>query len=163
MLDDSNLKAADVMTRDVITSFPDSSIRSAAKLLASRKISAVPVIDESGHPIGLISEGDLVKWRDEPDERQERQAGWLNMLADGFELSPDFLNFVRSEREKVQNVMIRPVTSVSETTPLYEFARLLDDKKNKPVLVEKDGQLVGIVSRADLIRALAGRTAPSHR
>lgn len=153
MFDESTLTAADVMTRNLVTVSPDTPVRSVAKILATNNISAVPVVDEYGRPLGLVSEGDLVKWRDEPDARQ---TWWLDMLADGFELSPAFLEYVRSEHGRVRKVMTNPVASVVERTPLREVAQLITDRNIKRVLVLREGRLVGIVSRADLVRAMAG-------
>ena len=152
MLEGSKLTAADVMTRDVVTVFPYTSLRSVAKLLAERKISGVPVVDDDRHVVGIVSENDLLQWSDAPPEQQ---AWWLNMLAEGFELSPDFLDVVQSDREMVRRVMKTDIATVTADTPLAEIAKLISTKGIKRVPVVRDGTLVGIVSRADLVRALA--------
>src|SRR5579864_3636883 len=99
MLEGSRLTARDIMTRDVVTVSPHTSLRYVAKLLAGRHISGVPVVDDDGQVVGIVSENDLLQWSDQPGEKQ---AWWLNMLADGFELSADFLDVIQSEREKVR-------------------------------------------------------------
>jgi CBS domain-containing protein len=152
MLEQSNLTAREVMTRDVITVFPHTSLRYVAKLLIEHHISGVPVVDGDHRVVGMVSEADLLNWSDAPSEKQ---AWWLNMLAEGSELSPDFLDVVRCEREKVRTVMKTDVTTISETTPVAEIARLLVGKSIKRVPVVKDRKLSGIVSRADLVRVLA--------
>ena len=69
MLEGSKLTAADVMTRDVVTVFPYTSLRYVAKLLAERKISGVPVVDDDRHVVGIVSDNDLLQWSDAPPER----------------------------------------------------------------------------------------------
>lgn len=152
MLDGSQLTARDIMTREAITVFPHTSLRYVAKLLAEHHISGVPVVDDQHLLVGIVSEGDLLEWADEPSEKQ---AWWLNMLADGFELAPDFLDVVRSEREKVRTVMKTDVATVAETTPVADIAKLLVAKSIKRVPVVHGRKVVGMVTRADLIRALA--------
>ena len=141
MLEASNLTAREIMTRDVVTVFPHTSLRYVAKLLAEHHISGVPVVDDDHNLIGIVTENDLLQWSDEPSEKQ---AWWLNMLAEGFELAPEFLDIVRSEREKVRTVMKVDVATVAEEMPVADIAKLLIGAK-----------LVGIVTRADLVRALA--------
>ena len=152
MLEGSRLTARDIMTRDVVTVFPHTSLRYVAKLLAGRHISGVPVVDDDGQVVGIVSENDLLQWSDQPGEKQ---AWWLNMLADGFELSADFLDVIQSEREKVRGVMKTDVATVTEDTPATDIAKLIVAKSVKRVPVVRNGKLVGIVSRADLVRALA--------
>jgi CBS-domain-containing membrane protein len=154
MLEGTNLTARDVMTRDVITVFPHTSVRYVAKLLAEHHIGGVPVVDDERHLVGIVSENDLLEWADEPSEKQ---AWWLNMLAEGFELEPAFLDVVRSERDKVRTVMKTDVSTVSETTPVAEIAKILVSRSIKRVPVVHGKAVVGIVTRADLVRALANR------
>ena len=152
MLESSRLTAGDIMTHDVVTVFPHTSLRYVAKLLAEHRISGVPVIDDDRHVVGIVSENDLLQWSDEPGEKQ---AWWLDMLAEGFELAPDFLDVVQSEREKVRRVMKTEITTVAENTTVGEVAKLLVAKSIKRVPVLRDSRLVGIVSRGDLVRVLA--------
>ena len=152
MLKGSAKRARDVMTCDVVTAFPHSSLRYVAKLMARHQISGLPVVDEKNNVLGLVSETDLLTWSDAPGEKQ---AWWLDMLAEGYELAPDFLDVVQAEREKVREIMTTGVVSVDEDTPLADIAKLMVGKSVKRVPVLRDGKLVGIVSRGDLIRALA--------
>jgi CBS domain-containing protein len=152
MLDDSELTAADVMTSDVVTVRPDTSIRYLAKLMAERRVSGVPVIDEPGHLVGMVSEYDLLLWS---DHAPERQAWWLDMLAGDFDLSPDYLDVARGEQQKVRSIMRADPVSISEGTPLREIATLLHDRGVKRLPVVRDGRVVGVVSRGDLVRVLA--------
>jgi CBS domain-containing protein len=152
MLDEAVFTAGDLMTRDVAVVHPETSLLEAVKLMAQRHISGVPVVDGAGSIIGMLSEGDLVRWH---EGYTERQARWLDMLADGFELAPAFLEGIQEQRRKVKSVMSTGVTSVVEDTPAREVASLMYAKNIKRVPVVRDGKLVGIVARSDLIRALA--------
>ena len=152
MLEESSLTAGDIMTRKVTTVFPHTSLRYVAKLLWEHHISGVPVVDDDHHVVGIVSENDLLQWSDEPSEKQ---AWWLNMLAEGFELAPDFLDIVRSEREKVRTAMKTDVMTIGEAVSVADIAKLMVSKGIKRLPVVRDGRLVGIVTRADLVRALA--------
>ena len=152
MLDEAIFTAGDLMTRDVAVVHPETSLLEAVKLMAQRRISGMPVVDGEGKIVGIMSEGDLVRWH---EGYTERQAHWLDMLADGFELAPAFLEGIQEQQRKVQSVMSPGVIAVSEGTPAREVASLMYAKNIKRVPVVRDGKLVGIVARSDLIRALA--------
>jgi CBS domain-containing protein len=152
MLDEAVVVAGDLMTRDVAVVHPETSLLEAVKLMAKRRISGMPVVDDAGAIVGVLSEGDLVRWH---EGYTEKQAHWLDMLADGFQLAPSFLEGVRAERHKVKAVMSPGCVSVSETTLARDIATLMHTKGIKRVPVLRDGKLVGIVARSDLIRALA--------
>ena len=150
------MKARDVMTSAVVAVSPDTPIGDIAKILRERGISAVPVVDEkTGSPLGMVSEGDLIG-RDEAD-REARLDWWLTLLAEGEALNPEFLANVRSSARRAGAVMTAPVITVGEETEIDEVARLLTAHRIKRVPVLRDGRIVGIVSRADLVRALAER------
>jgi CBS domain-containing protein len=148
------MKAGDIMTTNVITAGPDASARSIALLLSKNGISAVPVVDQNGAPIGMISEGDLMP-RDE-SEREARRDWWLKALAEGEELNPEFMKYLQSNDRSARQIMISPIVTVPETADLIEIAELLSTRRIKRVPVMRDDRMVGIVSRADLIKAVAG-------
>ena len=151
------MKARDVMNSAVVAVRPDMPIDDIAKTLCEHRISAVPVIDEAGSPLGMVSEGDLIG-RDEAD-REARLDWWLTLLAEGEALNPEFLASVRSYKRRARDIMTAPVITVGEDTEIDEVARLLTAHRIKRVPVLRDGRVVGIVSRADLVRALAeGKT-----
>jgi CBS domain-containing protein len=155
------MKARDVMTRAVATARPDMPVREIAALLLAHVISAVPVIDDNGGPIGMVSEGDLVG-RDE-EARKARRDWWLTLLAEGTELNPDFLASLRRSETRAREIMSAPVVTVEEDTDIRDIARLLTEYRIKRVPVVRDGRVVGIVSRADLLRGMtAGETAPAR-
>ena len=156
-----DVKARDVMTHDVITVGPETGKRRVAELLVSKGISAVPVVDETGAPMGIVSEGDLIG-RDEAD-REARRDWWLTLLAEGETLNPDFLKELKAPEGTARDVMTTPVLTVTEETDLGEVARLLASYKVKRLPVLREGKIVGIVSRADLLRAFAGLSTPPER
>ena len=152
MLDEAVFTAGDLMTRDVAVVHPETSLLDAVKLMAQRHISGIPVVDDSGAIVGMLSEGDVVRWHEGYTDRQTR---WLDMLADGFELAPAFLEGIREQNCKVKSIMAPGATTVTEDAPAREVAHLMYAKNIKRVPVVRDGRLVGIVARSDLVRALA--------
>jgi CBS domain-containing protein len=150
---DYAMKARDVMNSAVVAVRPDAPINDIAKTLREHRISAVPVIDEAGSPLGIVSEGDLIG-RDKAD-REARLDWWLTLLAEGEALNPEFLASVRSPERQARDVMTVPVVTVGEETEIDAIARLLTAHRIKRVPVLHDGRIVGVVSRADLVRALA--------
>jgi CBS domain-containing protein len=138
------------MTTAVITVKPDMTVREAAKVLVDNRISGVPVVDDGGALIGMISEGDLLH-RTELDTDKRRRSWWLDMMS----ASREAAEYVKSHGKTVGDVMTRSVISVDETTSLGEIATLLERNQIKRLPVTRDGKLVGIVSRANLVQALA--------
>jgi hypothetical protein len=109
-------------------------------------------MDASGTLLGIVSEGDLIRRRDVA--RDERTSWWLEMLAEGEDIAPELLAYIRSGDRLARDVMTREVVTVEEQTPLPEVTRLLEEHRIKRVPVLRQDQVVGIVSRADLLRAL---------
>jgi len=152
------MKAGDVMTRRVISVRPETPTRDVARLLLENHISAVPVLDPSGAPLGMVSEGDLIERSDA--EREARRDWWLVLLAEGETLNPEFLSSFRRSKQTAGDVMSGPVVTVGEDTEIPEIARLLKAHRIKRVPVVRDGKVVGIVSRENLLLALAEQEAP---
>ena len=117
------MKAKDVMTAAVASVGPDTPRSQIAKLLLDRGISAAPVVDRDGLPIGIVSEGDLIGRND--SEREARRDWWLDLLAQGQPLSPDFLTSLRAAERTARELMSAPVVTVDADTDLGEVARLL--------------------------------------
>ena len=149
---------ADAMTREVIAVRPDTPARTIAKLLFKKGISAVPVVDETGSPIGMVSEGDLMP-RDE-SEREARRDWWLRLLAEGKELSPEFISYVESPEWTARQIMSAPVITVPDSADLVEVAEVLSMHRIKRAPVLREGRIVGIISRADIVRAVACTLEP---
>lgn len=153
------MKAADVMVRNVITIGPNAAVGEVADLLVTHRISALPVVDAGGKVVGVISEGDLVRRAEAGTER--RRSHWLEWMMPGQTLAAEF---VKSHARKVSDVMTRRVISVTSDAPLSEVATTLERNGIKRVPVVDNGKLVGIVSRANLVQALAclyKRAAPA--
>lgn len=146
--------AASVMTRDVIKVGPNATVAEVAALLAKHDISAVPVCDEKGTLLGMLSEGDLMRPFGAANEM--RRAWWLGVLAEGTDLAPDFLDYIRVDRRSAHDLMTQDVVTATDQTSLSEIADLMSKHRIKRVPILTDGKLVGIVSRADVVRALAG-------
>jgi len=146
------MKACDVMTKAVVSVKLDTPLREIARLLLDKGISAVPVVDNNGAPIGMVSEGDLIG-RGEA-ARDARREWWLDVLAEGEPISPVLLAWLHSPKPVAREIMSAPVITVSEGTEVSEIARLLIAHCIKRVPVVRDGRVVGIVANEDLLRAL---------
>ena len=146
------MKARDVMTSAIISATGDTPVRDIARLLLQNHISAIPILDRSGAPVGMVSEGDLIG-RDET-QRNARHEWWLALLAEGESLSPDFLSSFRHPERVANDIMSRPVVTVGEDIDTGEIARLLAAHRIKRVPVVRNGQVIGIVSRENLLRTL---------
>lgn len=144
------MKAMDVMVRDVVTVNPDTNVGDAVKLLIEHDISALPVVDDEGDVAGMISEADLVH-REEIDTEKHRP-WWIEAMTPAASLAEDF---AKAHGHKVEEIMSTEVISAGEETPLGEIANLLEKHRIKRVPILRDGKLVGIVSRSNLIQALA--------
>jgi len=148
----------DVMTTNVVTVGPETPVQEVAKILSERSISGVPVVDAANRLVGIVSEGDLLHRVETGTERRpdrrtgRRRSWWLDTIGADEELARDY---VKSHGRTARDVMTSEVTFVSDTTELGEIANILESKRIKRVPVVRDGRLVGIVSRANLVRALA--------
>src|SRR5215469_12223828 len=155
------MRAMDVMTTDVITVDPDMTIQALATRLAERGISGAPVVDTSGRLVGIISEGDLLHRAEigtARRHRERRRSWWLDHFA-----SDLAREYVKSHGRTVNDIMTRDVVTVTEDTDLGEVAELLEEKRIKRVPVMREGKIVGIISRANIVRAVgASKGTPQH-
>ena len=150
------MQAKDVMTTKVVTVEPDARVEHIAALLLERHISGVPVVDAGGHLLGIVTEGDLMR---RPDIGTERHRGWwLRLFGDERERASEY---ARAHGSRAADVMTRNLVTVGEDTPVAEIARLLEEHRIKRVPVVRDGKVVGIVSRANLLHSLAARPVPA--
>lgn len=149
-----NRTALDVMTpAPLVVVHPHDLVPRIASVLRDNHVSAAPVVDARGNLLGLVSEGDLI--RHLGDEQAKRRAWWLELLAEGETLATDFLDYLKDENRSAADVMKHDVVTVEETTSVGEIVDLFAEHDIKRVPVLRDGQLVGIVSRSDIIRAMA--------
>jgi len=155
------MRAMDVMTTDVITVNPDMTIQALATRLAERGISGAPVVDTSGRLVGIISEGDLLHRAEigtARRHRERRRSWWLDHFA-----SDLAREYVKSHGRTVNDIMTRDVVTVTEDTDVGEVAELLEEKRIKRVPVMREGKMVGIISRANIVRAVgASKGTPQH-
>jgi CBS domain-containing protein len=148
------MQAQDVMTTKVVAVAPDTPITEIAKLLLERQISAVPVVSDDRQLLGIVSEGDLTHGL---GQEGAKRSWWLDLLASPQTRAEAYL---KGQGRLAWDVMTRSVISVTPDTPLPEIARLLEARRIKRVPVLRDGELVGIVSRADLLRGFALQPSP---
>lgn len=146
------MDAGDVMTREVVTIGPDTPVLQIVQLLLSRGISGVPVVDDSGALVGVVSEGDLVHRVELGTEK--RRGGWRAFFTGTATLAEEY---VRSHGTIARDIMTRDVVTATRTTPLADVADLMAQKRIKRVPVLEDGRLVGIITRANLLRAFASQ------
>jgi CBS domain-containing protein len=148
------MQAKDVMTTPVISVSEQTRVHDVVRLLLEHRISAVPVVDADQRVLGMVSEGDLLR---APGQARGRQVWWLTVLMLG-----GTLDYERIHGSTAGDVMNHPIVAVAEDTPLNEIARLLERRQIKRVPVLRDGRLVGIVSRANLLHGLAGDIIEQH-
>ena len=148
------MQAKDVMTAPVVTVGPDDTVREIAELLLERRISAVPVAAADNRLVGIVSEGDLVR---RPDSGTEpHRSWWLALLAGPEDVARDY---IKSHGYQAKDVMTAPVRTVGDDASLEEVASVLERYRIKRVPVVRDGRVVGIVSRANLLHGLAAGPA----
>ena len=143
------MKAQDVMTRDVITIDPDSTVLQAARLMLQHHVSGLPVVDGNGNLVGVLSEGDFLRRRETKTER--RRSRWLEFLMGPGRIAAEYSH---SHGSKVSEVMSTDVQSVEQDTALEDIVELMERKRIKRVPVLCGGQLVGIVTRSNLMHAM---------
>jgi len=148
------MNAADIMVKAVITAGPDDQVREVAAKMLERHISGIPVVDGGGRVLGVVSEGDLIR---RPEIGTDRaKTGWLHLFIGDEERAREF---VKSHGRKVREIMTQPAICVAADTPLDEVVRLMEQHRVKRLPVLQGGKLAGLVTRADLLRALVARQA----
>jgi CBS domain-containing protein len=146
----SPMKAQDIMTRDVTTVRPDTSVRDIAGLMVEKHISGVPVLTEDGKIIGIVSQSDLMHRAEVGTERKHKW--WFRIFADSNALAREY---AKAHGLKAHDIMSRYVVSVRDDAELRDVADILDNHRIKRVPVVQEGRLVGIITRGDLVRALS--------
>ena len=147
------MKAKDVMTTNVVSVQSGTSITQAVRLMLQKRISGLPVVDDAGQLVGVVTEGDFVRRAETSTEKHRPR--WLELLLGPGRLADDY---VRTHGRKVEEIMTRdPVTAVEDTS-LDEIVKMMEKRQIKRVPVVRGRQLIGIVSRANLLHALASLT-----
>jgi CBS domain-containing protein len=142
--------ATDIMSPDVISVTPDARVIDVAEIFIANRISAVPVLEANGKLVGMVSEGDLMRRAETQTER--RRPWWLEALVANDTHANDY---VKANAQKVADIMTRDVVTAAPDTPIGEIAALLERHHIKRVPIVSDGKVIGIVSRANLLQALA--------
>jgi CBS domain-containing protein len=144
------MNAIDVMARNVVTIRPEATVAEAAELMVKHDVSALPVVDAHNRLVGIISEADLI--RREEIGTQAEHPGWTEAMVPAATRAAEF---AKSHGKCVYEVMSRDVITATEDTPLGGIARILERHRIKRVPIVRGNELVGIVSRANLVQALA--------
>ena len=144
------LRTGDVMTTKVISVAPDDSVLHAVRLMLQHKISGLPVIDAHGALVGIVTEGDLLRRAETGTQKQHPR--WIEFM-----IGPGVLaeEYVRASARKISEIMSRNVRAIDEDTPVSEAVDLMEERRIKRLPVVRDGKVVGILSRANLLHALA--------
>jgi CBS domain-containing protein len=144
------MDAADVMTRHVVSINADASVSDAAQVMLSNRISGLPVVGDQGNLIGIVTEGDLLRRVETGTMR--RRSRWLEFIIGPGRLASEY---VQSHSRKVRDVMTPNPEVIGKDTPIENVVLIMEKKRIKRVPVVEGNELVGIVSRANLVQALA--------
>ena len=151
------LTAAELMTAPVVTAHPEASLAEVAKILVGKKITAIPICNPDGTLAGVISEADVVRPFRESLLRKRQH--WLELLANGEDLSQDFLDYLRQDTKPARDMMTKHVVTASKDATLPELAELMISHGVKRIPIVDSGKVIGIVSRSDLLRAISKQPA----
>lgn len=143
----------DIMTRQVITVRPETTVQEAARLMFTNRISGLPVVDAGGRVVGIVSDGDLIQRQRRPKVRP----WWRLFFENGERLAREYRKVVGIT---VGDVMTRPALVISPVFGIETAAAIMANRQIRRLPVVQDGQLVGIVSRGDLVKALAASVEP---
>jgi CBS domain-containing protein len=145
------MQVKDIMTSPVVSIEPDTSITQAVQIMLQRRISGLPVVDKEGRLVGVVTEGDLLRRAETGTEHKRPR--WLEFLVGPGRLADEY---TRTHGRKVLDVMTADPATVTEDTSLEEIVKLMEKRRIKRVPVVRGESVVGIVSRANLLHALAG-------
>jgi CBS domain-containing protein len=151
------MKAVDVMTREIVSISPDASVMEAVRLMLQHKISGLPVIDASGNLRGVVTEGDFLRRVETGTER--KRSRFVEFLLGPGRLATDYAH---ASGRKVDEVMTPDVRTVTEDEPLEKVVHLMERYRIKRIPVMRGDKVVGIVTRANLMRALASLALAEH-
>jgi CBS domain-containing protein len=147
------MKARDVMTTQVVTVTPDTPVSAVASMMLLQDVSGLPVVDAAGRLRGIVSEGDLIR-RAETGTDSKPRSWWLRLVGNEAEEARDY---IKTHGATAGDVMSHPVETVRPDDDIAKVALLLERRRIKRVPVVSEGKVVGVVSRADLLRGLATR------
>jgi CBS domain-containing protein len=142
-------KAKDIMSSPAIYVMEETPVREIARVLLQKEISAVPVINTAGRLVGIVSEGDLIGRRASDDSRR---SWWLDLLEAGPRTSDTIRGYLEANGLRAKDVMTKDVITVQPDEPITRVAELLSSYNIKRFPVVSSGQMLGVVSRADVLR-----------
>jgi CBS domain-containing protein len=151
---EGSMEASDIMSRAVVTVGPATTVTELARTMIEHRISAVPVTDDKGVMIGIVTEGDLLRRAEIGSEHQ--QSRWAEFVCANWNLAAEY---TKEHGRRVSDVMTSPVVTVAATATLGEIADIMESRHIKRVPIVENEKLVGIVSRANLVQALASSEA----
>ena len=146
----SETRVRDIMTSPVVTIGPDDGARTAAEAMLRLRSSGLPVGDKEGRPLGVVSESDF-RFADSTTRAEQREA-WVKILSGGQDMAGAYLDALERESENVRQIMARPALCVDEDAPVSEAADVMGAHRVKRLLVLREGAVVGVVTRSDLLR-----------
>jgi CBS domain-containing protein len=144
------MRAHQIMTRHVITVGPETTILEAANTMLQNHISGLPVVDANGALVGIVSEGDFIRRAEIGTQR--KRGRWLNLLLGPGAAASDF---VRGQGRKIGEIMTPEPLTVTEETSLEDIVRLMEKNNVKRLPVMRGNRIVGLVSRSNLLQAVA--------
>lgn len=151
------MKVRDVMTQPVLSVRPEAPVREVAALMLERRVSGVPVVDSAGRVLGVVSEGDFVR---RPEiETEGAGSRWLRFFASRDERACDY---IKTHGRTAADVMTAPAVTVSADAPVAAVAELMISRRIRRVPVVENDRLIGIIARADLLRAVCRHPAPGR-
>ena len=145
------MQVKDIMTSPVVSIEPDTSVTQAVRIMLQRHISGLPVVDKDGRLVGVVTEGDLLRRAETGTERKRPR--WLEFLVGPGRLADEY---TRTHGRNVSEVMTPDPVTVTEDTSLEDVVKLMEKRRIKRVPVVRGQTVVGIISRANLLHALAG-------
>jgi CBS domain-containing protein len=144
------MKTSEIMSREVLSIGSDASLREAIRAMLDHRVSGLPVVDDAGKLVGILTEGDLLRRFETGTERRLRP--WVEFFLGPHRLAEDY---VKTHGRRVEEIMTRSVVSVGPETPVGEVVEIMESRRIKRLPVLDHDVLVGIVSRADLMGAVA--------
>ena len=144
------MRAHQIMTRQVITVGPETSIVEAAETMLQYHIGGLPVVDTAGKLVGIVSEGDFIRRAEIGTQR--KRGRWLQLLVTKGQSASEY---VRERGRKVNEIMTLNAVTVAEDTPLQDIVRMIERRNLTRLPVMRGDQLVGIVTRSNLLQAVA--------
>ncbi len=151
------MQAQDIMTTEVVAVGPETPVREVARIMVERRINGLPVQEPDGRLVGVITDGDLYRRAELGTDRRRRHS-WLELFAADPRHAEDY---VEAHGRIARDVMSSDVVAVAPETSLHQIADLFETRRIRRVPVVRDGRVVGIVSRADLVRAFVASAPPT--